>query len=101
MGQNYKIILFLYLGGFTIPKGAMVLSSVWHVLHDPEHFKDPENFNPDRFIDSYGRFINDERVIAFGIGKRSCLGQAMAEKEFFIFFTGIMQQFRIRYGHMT
>ena len=70
--------------------------SLWHPLHDPEHFKNPEIFNPDRFIDLNGKFVNDERVIAFGVGKRSCLGQTLAEKEFFIFFTGIMQQFQIR-----
>ena len=72
------------------------MSSLWHPLNDPEHFKNPEIFNPDRFIDSNGRFVNDEQVITFGVGKRSCLGQTLAEKEFFIFFTGIMQQFKIR-----
>ena len=83
------------IGGFTIPKGANVMPSVYHVLRDPTHFKDPDVFNPERFINSEGKFINDERVIAFGIGKRSCLGQSLAEKEFFIFFTGILQQFNL------
>jgi cytochrome P450 len=33
-------------------------------------------------------------VIPFGIGKRYCLGQSLAEKEFFIFATGLIQQFQ-------
>ena len=83
------------IGGFTIPKGANVMPSIYHALRDPSHFKDPDVFNPERFINSEGKFINDERVIAFGIGKRACLGQSLAEKEFFIFFTGILQQFKL------
>jgi len=91
-----KIFLKILLpGGYSIPKGATIMASLWHALHDPEHFKNPEVFNPDRFIDPNGKFINDEKMIAFGVGKRSCLGQSLAEKEFFIFFTGIMQQFDI------
>ncbi len=35
------------------------------------------------------------QVIPFGVGKRVCLGQTLAEKELFIFFTGILQQFEI------
>ena len=83
------------LGGFTIPKGTTILPSLFHALNDPDHFESPSLFNPDRFINAEGKFVNDERMIAFGVGKRVCLGQTLAEKEFFIFFTGILQQFEI------
>jgi cytochrome P450 len=85
----------IQLGGFTIPKGTTVLPSLFHALHDPNHFKEPNVFNPDRFINAEGKFVYDDRMIAFGVGKRVCLGQTLAEKEFFIFFTGILQQFEI------
>ena len=45
-----------------------------------------------RFLDR-GHFVPDEKVIPFGIGKRYCLGQSLAEKEFFLFFVGLMQKF--------
>merc|ERR1712241_982065 len=32
---------------YVIPKGAIVLPSLFHVMHAPVHFKDPEIFNPD------------------------------------------------------
>ncbi len=83
------------LGGFTIPKGTNIMPSIFHVHHDPDHFKEPDLFNPDRFINAEGKFVNDERVMPFGVGKRVCLGQTLAEKEFFIFFTGILQQYEI------
>ncbi len=59
------------------------------------YFKNPEIFNPSRFIDENGKFVHDEHVIPFGLGKRYCLGQSLAEKEFFIFFTGLLQQFEV------
>lgn len=84
------------VGDFVIPKGSTVFGSLFHIMNDPNHFKDPQKFHPERFLNSMGEFVNDERVVPFGIGKRVCLGQTLAEKEFFIFFTGFMQQFELR-----
>ena len=79
---------------YVIPKGTIIFGSLYHIMNDPEHFKDPHLFNPDRFL-QYGTFVNDDRIVPFGIGKRICLGQTLAEKEFYIFFAGIMQQFEL------
>jgi hypothetical protein len=58
------------------------------------NFKEPDVFNPDRYLDPQtGVFVPDEQVIPFSIGKRYCLGQSLAEKEFFLFFTGLMHKF--------
>ena len=40
------------LHGYTIPKGSVVLSSIYNVSMDPDHFRDPERFDPERFINS-------------------------------------------------
>ena len=65
-------------------------------MNDPEHFPNPHKFNPERFLNDKGHFVPHERVIPFGIGKRVCLGQTLAEKEFYIFFAGFMQQFELQ-----
>ena len=83
------------LGDYVLPKGTIVFGSLYHVMNDPQHFKDPHKFNPDRFLNSKGEFVPDDRVAPFGVGKRICLGQTLAEKEFYIFFAGIMQQFKV------
>ena len=83
------------VGAYTIPKGAIVLPSIMNVLMDPDYFSDPHKFDPSRFLDLNNEFQNDEHVIAFSVGKRYCLGQSLAEKEFFLFFTGLMQRFDI------
>ena len=78
---------------FVIPKGSVVLPSLYHVMHNPKRFPNPAKFDPDRFM-TEGKFVKDEHVIPFSIGQRYCLGQSLAEKEFFLFFTGLLQKFR-------
>ena len=92
----------------------MLISSLYHVLHDPENFENPGIFRPERyvwktlscfskwsdtphfrFLNSAGRFESDEKLVPFGIGKRFCLGRSLAEKEYFLFFAGILQQFKL------
>ena len=83
------------IGEYTIPRGATIMSSLSHVMYDPEYFPNPRIFNPDRFIDANGIFKHNERVVPFGIGKRLCLGQSLAEKEFFLFMVGFLQKYDI------
>lgn len=42
-----------------------------NILNDPEYWKDPETFRPERFLDESGtKVVNTERVATiFGIGK--------------------------------
>ena len=81
--------------GTFIPKNTTVMSNSYQIMNDETYWKEPERFNPSRFLDDSGAFHADERVIVFGLGKRYCLGQSLAEKEFFLFFTIVMQQFKI------
>ena len=82
------------VGDFIIPKKTLIFGSLYHVMNDPEHFPDPHRFDPERFLKD-GRFGASDRVVPFGIGKRACLGQSLAEKQFYIFFAGILQQFEL------
>ena len=82
-------------GDYRIPKGTVVIPSIMNILLDTEHFTNPFDFNPERFLNGKGEFVPDEHVIPFSTGKRYCLGKTLAEKEFFLFFTGIMNKFDI------
>nr|AKH03509.1 cytochrome P450 3075A3 [Paracyclopina nana] len=82
--------------GYSIPKGSMLLSSLYHVMYNPEFFPEPEVFKPERFIDANGHFMPDDRVVAFGLGKRVCLGKTLAEKEFFLFFAALLQNYEFK-----
>ena len=52
----------------------MFLVNLSFIMHDPRYFSDPSKFNPGRFLDTQGKFVKNERVIPFGIGKFSVVG---------------------------
>jgi len=88
--------------GMRIPAGATVMPNLFHVMNDPDYWDEPREFRPQRFVktdlDGERHFVPDERVIPFSIGRRQCPGQALADKELFIFFACIMQRFRVEAG---
>ncbi|XP_076057346.1 methyl farnesoate epoxidase-like [Oratosquilla oratoria] len=80
------------LKGYHVPKDTLVMVNLYSVLMDPDHFEEPENFRPERFLDENGKFQRDERIIPFGKGKRICLGESLARTNTFILFTSLVQR---------
>ncbi|XP_075210642.1 methyl farnesoate epoxidase-like [Lycorma delicatula] len=83
------------VSGYIIPKDTTVLASIYSVHMDNEHWGDPENFRPERFINNEGKIIQDEWFIPFSLGKRRCLGETLARGSWFLFFSTILHNFII------
>ncbi|PSN45989.1 Methyl farnesoate epoxidase, partial [Blattella germanica] len=82
-----------YLNGYLIPKDTMVLINLYSLMQDKEHWGDPENFRPERFLNAQGKFVKDDWMIPFGTGKRMCLGEVLARSTVYLFFTSFLQEF--------
>ncbi|KAI9542076.1 Cytochrome P450 1A1 [Dissostichus eleginoides] len=83
------------LNGYYIPKDTCVFINQWQINHDPELWKDPSSFVPDRFLSSDGSEVNKqegERVMVFGMGKRRCIGEVIARSEVYLFLAIIVQK---------
>ncbi|KAJ9577737.1 hypothetical protein L9F63_005730 [Diploptera punctata] len=89
------------LAGYNIPKDTTMIASLWCLLSNEEHWGDPQNFRPERFLDDEGNFVKDDWMISFGTGRRTCLGEVMARNLLFLFYTTLLQQFTftIPHGH--
>ncbi|ELK24104.1 Cytochrome P450 2S1 [Myotis davidii] len=95
MGIPRALTKTTYFRGYTLPQGTEVFPLLGSVLHDPEVFKQPEEFNPGRFLDADGRLKKKEAFLPFSLGKRVCLGEGLARAELFLFVTAILQAFSL------
>nr|QHN12689.1 trans-cinnamic acid 4-hydroxylase [Lycoris longituba] len=69
------------LGGYDIPAESKILVNAWWLANNPAHWKDPEEFRPERFLEEEAKVEangNDFRYIPFGVGRRSCPGIILA-----------------------
>ncbi|XP_023139824.1 cytochrome P450 1A1 [Amphiprion ocellaris] len=82
------------LNGYFIPKDTCVFINQWQINHDPDLWKDPSSFNPERFLSADGTEVNKmegEKVLIFGLGRRRCIGEVIARHEVFLFLAIIIQ----------
>jgi cytochrome P450 len=62
--------------GTVIPAGVKVLFSPWLVHRNASHWPQPLSFRPERFLED--RKIAREHFVPFSVGKRNCVGMALA-----------------------
>ncbi|XP_077973181.1 cytochrome P450 2A13-like [Styela clava] len=102
--QRYKPLAILLprktteivsLGGYIFPTNTLMMINLWEVHRDPETFNNPNELQPERFLDNEGKFSKHSRVIPFSIGPRNCIGMHLAEMELFVILSGLLRNFKI------
>nr|AEM63672.1 cinnamate 4-hydroxylase [Platycodon grandiflorus] len=69
------------LGSYDIPAESKILVNAWWLANNPAHWKNPEEFRPERFMEEESKVEangNDFRYLPFGVGRRSCPGIILA-----------------------
>ncbi|KAF9484256.1 cytochrome P450, partial [Pholiota conissans] len=82
--------------GYYIPKGTTLIPNVWAMTRDPIKYKNPEEFNPDRFFDENNELNKDDMMFTFGFGRRICPGRHMASATMFLAIATTLAAFDIR-----
>ncbi|XP_049785972.1 methyl farnesoate epoxidase-like [Schistocerca cancellata] len=83
------------LHGCKLPKNTVVLTNIWSLHMDKDHWGDPEVYRPERFITETGKLREDDAFLPFGLGRRRCLGEQLAKFCLFQMFAGVLKKFRL------
>ncbi|XP_029712602.2 probable cytochrome P450 304a1 [Aedes albopictus] len=82
------------LNGYQIPKGTVIINSLDSIHHQPELFRDPDSFMPERFLNQDGKLaLDQDKPLPFGAGKRVCAGEQFARNSLFLAVTSLVQNF--------
>lgn len=81
------------IGGYLLPKGALVHAMSFNVHHDERWFDSPETFDPDRFSSERIDRIPPNAYFPFGIGPRICIASSFARMEMMLAATMLLQRF--------
>ncbi|KAE9363531.1 cytochrome P450 [Stipitochalara longipes BDJ] len=64
---------------YTVPKGAMIIPTVYPSLRDPEIYENPDVYDPDRYVTGDAEVKGAKNFLVFGTGPHYCLGQVYAQ----------------------
>ncbi|KAF7346476.1 hypothetical protein MSAN_01875700 [Mycena sanguinolenta] len=81
--------------GYFIPKGTTVLSNIWAMGHDESKYSNPDEFNPERFLNSDGQLNTDDHILGFGFGRRVCVGRYAADATVWATIVSVLSTFNI------
>lgn len=80
------------LGGYQVKKGTMVAISISSINRHPEVWDRPDEFDPDRFLESKPKRWN---WIPFSVGPRRCLGDRFSMLEQKTLLTKLLSHYRV------
>ncbi|OWA50099.1 putative Cytochrome P450 2U1 [Hypsibius exemplaris] len=83
------------IDGFTIPKGSMLAANLYSIHRDTRWWTNPDDFDPTRFLDANKKLLRPDGFAPFSIGKRACLGEALAKMELFLFIANLIRCFTL------
>lgn len=81
------------LGPYDIPKGTIIEFVISAAHWDPTYWKNPMEFDPNRWLDEEGKLKQNDAFLPFSLGPRMCMGEPLARMELFLFFTNLIQEF--------
>jgi cytochrome P450 len=81
------------IGGYRLPAGAVVSPAIGLVQTDPDNFSDPDEFQPERFVDTQPAA---NTWIPFGGGVRRCLGAGFSLMEASVVLGEVLRRFDVR-----
>ena len=83
------------IAGYHFTRGTVIYFSQWVVQRDRRFFDNPEQFNPDRWVNNLEERLPRCTYFPFGAGARACIGKAFSMMETTLVLTMMLQKFRL------
>jgi cytochrome P450 len=81
------------IGGYRVPSNMALSISPYAIHRDPGVWKNPEDFNPERFAPEQSKDRPPDAYIPFGTGPRQCIGLGFAMTEAQLALATLAQHF--------
>jgi cytochrome P450 len=94
-GIGRRAIEDVEIGGYTIPRGTIVLVSQYLLHHDARFFSEPERFDPDRWLPERQHGRPKFAYFPFGGGNRVCIGESFAWMEGILVLVTLARRWRL------
>lgn len=85
----------LPVGNIKLKKGTKVFTPIYEYHHDPQYFKDPEVFDPERFSEDAKQSMG-VTYMPFGYGPRICIGARYARLQVKAGLAHVLHNFDVR-----
>ena len=82
------------LGGINIARDTAIHVPLYSIHHDPKLWKDPEKFDPNRFLEASREDQDPLAFLPFGTGARNCIGMKFALTEIKYVLLRLLMRFK-------
>lgn len=87
--------------GTIIEKGMTVMTSIYALHHDEDHFPEPHKYIPERFLPENFAKLPSMAYIPFGEGPKICLGMRFGQMQARIGLATMLHHFRFKLSPKT
>ncbi|KAG1727565.1 cytochrome P450 [Suillus paluster] len=95
LGFAHRALTDIPYKNMCIPEGAIVFGNHWAISRDPSVYTNPDQFDPQRWLNTDGTIRDDLKFPSFGFGRRICPGQHIANRSIFINAALLLWSFKI------
>jgi len=84
------------VGDLAIPRGSTVVVFIYGAHHSPQHWANPERFDPERFSKANDKVHTPFAYLPFGAGPRGCIGGNYAMLQILMILSVLLRKYDFR-----